>query len=272
MLGALVATPIWPASADMEPAISAARARALRGAEFLITSVIVQPKTLVMQVPAVIAGMETIAQRLKASREALHLSQAELATRAGVTQGTIGNIESGARKDPRELMAIAAAVGVSPHWLRSGRGLKTSIPITDNPAFPAVRGGRIRVTAGSSGFEVEYHGDDGEIAPLIFPASWYTDHGYRPESLVAIKVSGSAMEPTLYDGDLVVVNTAQTNARDGRVFVLVVGGEVIIRRLFEDGGWIVRSDNRDKARHADKRLRDDSLVIGEVVYRQSERI
>lgn len=50
------------------------------------------------------------------------MSQGDVASNAGVSQGTIGNIESGARKNPRELLAIAAAVGVNAEWLKSGKG------------------------------------------------------------------------------------------------------------------------------------------------------
>lgn len=66
--------------------------------------------------------MNTIAERLKSAREEAELTQPQLASRAGVSAGTIGNIESGARKNPRELLAIAKAVGVHPQWLRDGVG------------------------------------------------------------------------------------------------------------------------------------------------------
>lgn len=61
-----------------------------------------------------------IAKRLEMARKKAGLSQCQVAERAGVSQGTIGNIETGLRKSPRELLAIAAAVGVSPHWLKTG--------------------------------------------------------------------------------------------------------------------------------------------------------
>lgn len=39
-----------------------------------------------------------------------------------MSQGTIGNIESGERKRPRELLAIARALYANPEWLETGRG------------------------------------------------------------------------------------------------------------------------------------------------------
>jgi transcriptional regulator with XRE-family HTH domain len=68
--------------------------------------------------------VSTIGERLRSAREALGLTQAEVADKAGVRQGTIGNIEADLRQAPRELLAIAAAVNLSPDYLKTGRGPK----------------------------------------------------------------------------------------------------------------------------------------------------
>lgn len=46
----------------------------------------------------------------------------QLAEAVGVSQSTIGNIESGFRQRPRELVSIALALGVAPGWLETGKG------------------------------------------------------------------------------------------------------------------------------------------------------
>ena len=69
-----------------------------------------------------ITPVNSIADRLKKAREAAGLTQPELATRAGVSQGTIGNVEAGLRKQPRGLLDIARALNVSPQWLATGTG------------------------------------------------------------------------------------------------------------------------------------------------------
>lgn len=70
--------------------------------------------------------MNTLADRLKSAREALGMSQEQLAQSAGVSQGTIGNIESGARKRPREIVALARAAKVRPEWLLNGAGPRSA--------------------------------------------------------------------------------------------------------------------------------------------------
>ena len=51
-----------------------------------------------------ITAVNSIADRMKQAREAAGLTQPQLAKKAGVSPGTIGNIESGTRKQPRELL------------------------------------------------------------------------------------------------------------------------------------------------------------------------
>lgn len=69
--------------------------------------------------------MSTIGSRIKEARSALDWSQVQLADEAGVTQSAIGNIESGLRQRPRELVSIAKALRVSPEWLETGKGPRT---------------------------------------------------------------------------------------------------------------------------------------------------
>ncbi len=66
--------------------------------------------------------LTTLAGRVKWARKKRELSQAALAKAAGVSQGTIGNVESGERKKPRELVSIARALRVFPAWLDTARG------------------------------------------------------------------------------------------------------------------------------------------------------
>lgn len=70
-----------------------------------------------------------MAARVKSARTERGLSQVELAEAAGVSPGNIGNLEAGTRTNPRELLAIAAALHVLPEWLKSGNGTRHVRPI-----------------------------------------------------------------------------------------------------------------------------------------------
>ncbi|SFU99367.1 SOS-response transcriptional repressor LexA (RecA-mediated autopeptidase) [Paenacidovorax caeni] len=70
------------------------------------------------------------------------MTQPALAKKANVSQGTIGNIESGLRKRPRDLLAIAEALNVSPKWLETGdvpKALPTKSVANVEPG-PEIRG------------------------------------------------------------------------------------------------------------------------------------
>ncbi|MEY2654291.1 MAG: hypothetical protein RLZZ524_1319 [Pseudomonadota bacterium] len=229
-----------------------------------------------------------------------HLSQADIARACGVKTPSVNDWVSGKTKTLKAETARLAAqmLGCDQNWLANGVGSpgwrlaasaaepaevadsyraqaleasKRMIDLESNPDYPTIRRVKIKVSAGVSGYAIELADDDG--APIVFRRDWFERNRYRPNKLVALRVSGSSMEPTLYDGDLVVINTEQTTPREARVFAVNYAGELVIKRVFTDAGaWVLRSDNPDKMRFPDKRLFDGANLIGEVVYRQSERV
>jgi transcriptional regulator with XRE-family HTH domain len=66
--------------------------------------------------------MEKISTRLKKARNEKGWTQADLSVRAGVSTGTIGNIESDARLAKGSIPQIAKALGVNYDWLQDGTG------------------------------------------------------------------------------------------------------------------------------------------------------
>ena len=62
--------------------------------------------------------METFGQRVRRAREALYLSQAELAVKAGISKNTLNRIETEkAGAIPRTVRRLAEALGVAPETL-----------------------------------------------------------------------------------------------------------------------------------------------------------
>lgn len=276
MLGALAATPIRDASADTPPTASMAWSSAVMLVLGFTHVREFNSTTNVSQCRESITAVKTLADRMKWARERASLTQPGLAEKAQVSPGTIGNLETGIRKNPRELLAIAAALGVRPEWLKTGKGdpepqHQGAISLAGNVDYPAVRRVRFKLSAGASGFAVEYLDDDD--APIVFRRQWFESSGYDPGKLFAVRVANGSMEPGLYDGDTVVVNTAQTDPKDGVVFAVNYEGELVIKRLVRDAGqWWLDSDNPNKQRHPRKLCHDGTFIIGEVVHKQSERI
>ncbi len=187
--------------------------------------------------------------------------------------GYIREVLSGKKPVREALIDRCAAVPALSGWFDGELPPQRVAPIEldGNPAYPSIRRVRFKLQAGVSGFAVQDLEDDGP--PIVFRRDWFELHGYRPDKMLAARVAGASMEPSLWDGDLVVINTAQTTPKDGHVYALNIEGVMAIKRLVRDGGeWWIRSDNADKVRYPDKRTHEGVSVLGEVVYKQSERI
>lgn len=145
------------------------------------------------------------------------------------------------------------------------------IDLENNPDYPTIRRVQFKLSAGVSGFGVDYRGDMGP--PIPFPKSWYERKGLTPSKLFATTVCNGSMEPGLYDGDTVIVNTAGVEPKDGRVFAVNYEGELVIKRLVrDDGQWWLSSDNPDQRRYPRKVCHEGVVLLGEIVHKQSERI
>lgn len=226
----------------------------------------------------------TLADRLTTAMDRSGISQAELARACGVKPPSVHGWLSGKSKFLRgeNLLKAAKVLGVSQQWLATGSGPITEeaegekghpveIDLENNPEYPSIRRVTFKLSAGASGFAVDYRGDLGP--PIPFPKSWYERKGLKPEKLFATTVCNGSMEPGLYHDDTVVVNTAQSEPKDGFVFAVNYEGELVIKRLVrDDGQWWLSSDNPDQRRYPRKICHEGVILIGEIVHKQSERI
>lgn len=131
---------------------------------------------------------------------------------------------------------------------------------------------KLQLRAGFAGFETVPDIYDGGTVNL--PKHWVDRKKLNPASLIAMTVTGESMEPNLYDGDVVIINTADTAMKDGVVFAFNYDGEAVIKRLVKErGDWWLFSDNVDQARHRPKGCRSgECVIIGRVVKRETDHI
>lgn len=221
--------------------------------------------------------MDTLGKRLRHARKERGLTQDQLEAASGVKQSDISKLERGESNTTTGLVKLAKALGCSADWLDTGNGAiweagpAAAIDLADNPDFPAVRRVTFKLSAGASGFAVDYRDEDG--APIVFRRTWLESRGLNAKKLFAVSVANGSMEPGLYDGDTVVVNTDATTPKDGIVFAVNYEGEMVIKRLVRDAGqWWLSSDNPDARRYPRKLCDEHCVIIGEVVHKQSERI
>jgi phage repressor protein C with HTH and peptisase S24 domain len=235
--------------------------------------------------------MTTIASRLdEAMKEAGFDSQSSLSRASGIPQPTINRIlKSVGTKGPEAstLQKLAEACNVTFNWLHEGTGAKHRAGNVSPPEFPyqkvvvaeigdpnfyQVQRVQLQLRAGVTGFQTVPDIYDGGTVSLS--KNWVDRHGFNPEALLALTVVGESMEPNLYKGDVVIVNTADTAMKDGAVFAFNYEGEAVIKRLVKERGeWWLFSDNTDQARHRPKGCREgECVIIGRVVKRETDHI
>lgn len=216
--------------------------------------------------------------RLYAARKHAGMSQTEVAKAVQISQGTYAQAEKSGQSSG-QVTRLAAVLGVNADWLATGEGNMLDRPhpeevdLDAHPDLTPIRKVTLRLQAGVSGFAVDPL-DEIDGPPIFFRNDWLQQRGYKPYNLITVKVKGQSMESNLHDGDLVVINTADTEPKDGEVFAANYEGEAVIKRVKrERGTWWLTSDNLDKARYPDKECVEGTcIIIGRIIHKQSEKI
>ena len=107
---------------------------------------------------------------------------------------------------------------------------------------------------------------------LQFRPDWLkASKGITADNLVLISVVGDSMEPTISDGDQILVDTTEGRFKSDAVYVLQQGDRLWVKRVHYklDGTVMVKSDNASK--YEPELFRGDQLdalrIIGRVVWR-----
>jgi phage repressor protein C with HTH and peptisase S24 domain len=235
----------------------------------------------------------TLSDRIRWAMNEAGITQVELARRVGIAPPSVHGWLTGKAKFLRgeNLLLAARALNVNEDWLATGKG-EPNAPYTvnaidlmaalgaqsvaiadpDNPDLILIQKVKLKLSAGITGFETVP--DRSESSMVTVPRRWIEKNDYLPERLVAIEIRGESMEPALYAGDTVIVNTADTKPVDGAVFAVNYEGEAVIKRLVRDHGmWWLASDHYDQRIYARKRCEGAMcIIVGRVVRRESERI
>jgi phage repressor protein C with HTH and peptisase S24 domain len=223
--------------------------------------------------------METLGNRIARLRRAKGLSQTALANACGWDNGQarIGNYERDKREPSlSDLRTLAAALDTTlielldydaPAQATESQGVYGYTPSAQDYALVPQYTAHGAAGNGQLNDHVEVKGG------LVFKRAWLTRMSLRERSLHVIYVQGHSMEPTVCDGDVVLLDESQTAPRDGRIYAIRKhDGELIIKRLIQSltGGWLIRSDNEDKRAYPDQPVSDTDLeqlsIVGRVVW------
>lgn len=207
----------------------------------------------------------------------------ELGTERGNTKANISHWEN-EKHSPnlKQLLAISRVTGRSlpPEILApmsdASVGVNNALRVVaaegEDDGFIQIPMVKLRLSAGITGYQAEPERRDG--GTLGMRRTWIERNQYNPSHLIAIYVKGESMEPSLYAGDIVVINTLDTKLVDGAVYAFNYEGEAVVKRLARDAGqWWLTSDNVDQRKYHRKLCQGgECIVIGRVVRKESDRI
>lgn len=188
---------------------------------------------------------ETISERLKRVRKERRLTQAALAHAAGIAQGTVGNIEAGLRGYGESIVDLAAALQVTPEYLR----LETDEPsrpesANDAQAAPQIpedavlvnpaKRKRVWVVGKGAGGLPERIWTDGDYPVGV--TDEYGEVSSTDPNAFLVAVSEESMIPKYTPGDFALVEPNTEPELEDDVLVRLSSGQTMIKRLLSQRG------------------------------------
>ncbi|MHB2265852.1 S24 family peptidase [Aliihoeflea sp. PC F10.4] len=154
------------------------------------------------------------------------------------------------------VVGLARAGGVTLDWLATGLGEKrghssavrrlrvSNDKREDQQDAALVLLPRISVEAAAGAGAIVHSEQVDEY--VAFSAEWLRARQIRPSSARILTAKGDSMEPTIRDGDMLIVETAIEQAVDNGIYCLTYNGVLLVKRLFlkRNGGLIISSDNK----------------------------
>lgn len=198
----------------------------------------------------------SLAERVRTRREALGLTQTELADKVGIKQQSIADIEKGQTKNPRKLFELATALQCSAQWLKTGVQESNADAMEgismwddeepnesdDDVYLPFFKEAQL---AAGDGRVVEL---DCEGRKLKFSRHSLRKLGVKPEDAACMTVWGNSMDPVLPDGATVAIDTSVEDIKDGEIYAIDHEGMARVKMLYRQpgGGIRLRSFNTDE--------------------------
>lgn len=164
-------------------------------------------------------------------------STSAFARKAGLSQSGLHRIESGGDPTLKTLVAIANAAGVSVQWLATGQGSPSGAPQPIEPPdatapdfdqdFALLPRYEVNLSAGPG--LIPAHEDVEER--LAFSKAWLRRNLINAAQSGLVRVRGDSMAPTVPDGALALVNTAEARVDREGIYAFSREGAAYIKRL-----------------------------------------
>lgn len=175
------------------------------------------------------------------------VSSAQVAQRAKVNPRTIQRMKNGnaeARLSQVTLEKLHDAYPKFPGWTRAGAAALAGLaePVAEMVGIAAID---LNFGLGAAFMDTEIV--DHEAHTMLFPRDWLRSITRSPpEQLYWAKGLGNSMEPTIGDGDVILIDRSAANSSFGDLYWAIAYGQTgMIKRLrpMPDGSVKILSDN-----------------------------
>ena len=195
--------------------------------------------------------------RLSEERKRIGLNQKDFSATAGVTKTSQVNYESGERSPNVDYLQAIATTGVDIQYILTGnrtgealisqslahsgvitQGLEADTAWEDFDLVPFYD---VEASAGAGAFVDQ----ELKISDMAFRKDWLRLRGLKAAHCALIKARGDSMEPTIHDGDLLLVDRSVETIKDDAIYIIQADHHLIVKRIQQsvDGALIVISDN-----------------------------
>lgn len=200
-----------------------------------------------------------LGKNIRLVRELRGLTQKDIENRTNgaVKQATISAVEKRDSTNTKGLSEIARVLGVTPAILLKPNLSAADVLGAEN--IEAWEGGEpdegfvdipeyelsVAAGAGSINDPSDYFVPTGNPS-VRYRLDFFISKGIKPENCKRFKVTGDSMEPLLFSGDKILVDTSPIErVRTGAVYAVNYDGELRVKRLEKriDGTLILRSEN-----------------------------
>lgn len=202
-------------------------------------------------------------------------NQREFAKILGFSSSYLSEVESGKTKPSLELLVkISQYTKHNLHWLVTGEG-----PVIIEPSETMVKedsalyGALEQYTFVPNTIPMEDMGpesggiDEGKSTTYAFRRAWLQSKG-KLENFVLFAVKGDSMDPTITDGDLVLIDRSKKQVVAGTLYALRTKNAVLVKRLQPTGATRIKvmSDNKLYDSYEIDLETGDIEIIGQVIW------
>jgi len=202
-------------------------------------------------------------------------TQKEFAKTLEFSSSYISEVESGKTKPSLELLLkISQITKYSLHWLVAGEGPMlieaTESMVREDSAFYGALGEFTFVPRlaleDEAGIEVK-RVEEGVRERYAFRRQWLNSKG-NVEDLVLLEVRGDSMDPTITDGDAVLIDCSKKQVLAGSIYALRTKNAVMVKRLQPTGATRVKamSDNKLYDSYEIDLETGDIEIVGQVIW------